>query len=74
VQKSGVKNFLYRVTPWGEGWLAVGDIGTILRSADGGQWTRQALQPPLFLLEVARGGGSLVTAGEFGRIYQTKVR
>jgi hypothetical protein len=65
---------LYRVVPWEGGWMAVGDTGVILRSTDGTQWSRQTVQPPWFLMEVAYGADTFVAAGEGGRVHQAKTK
>src|SRR3569833_1967613 len=61
-------NPLHKVIYANGAYLAVGDVGTILTSSDGTNWTRQVSGTTLPLQACAYGGGMYVAVGAFGTV------
>lgn len=61
-------NFLWGITSGLPGYVAVGEGGAILTSADGATWTRRSAGTGDWLLGVAYGAGQYVCVGDNGRI------
>src|SRR5690606_32273764 len=67
-RSSGTSRALYGVAYGGGMWVAVGDNGTILTSADGATWTSRTSGTTQILNGVAYGGGMWVVVGTGGTI------
>lgn len=52
-------------------FVAVGDRGTLLSSADGATWTRRTGGTDLTLYDIAHGGGRYVAVGQAGKILES---
>ena len=59
---------MYKVTWTGDQFVALGDLGYLLTSPDGLQWTRHGTGTELWLHGAASGNGTLVVVGERGLI------
>ena len=67
VEPTGVEHDLRGITWTGERWVAVGDIGTILRRGDG-RWVAASGIPPVGLRAVAALPGLVAAAGPGGTV------
>ena len=61
-------NALHNVVFENGAHIAVGELGTILSSADGTNWIRQISSTTVDLRDCAYGGGKYVVVGDFGTV------